>query len=623
MTDRMAEDGASPATAQASEGAGAAAGAGAPRPSAAMRGARALLLVALVLVFGAPLLLGKYAVGHDFLFYLPRLVEFHENLRHGILFPRWAADLGAGHGQPLFLYYPPLFYYLCELWIACGLNLIWAVNLSCLALAAVAAAMMRRWAACHWGELGGALAATAYLFAPYVCVDLYVRHALAEFAAFAFYPIALDGIGRYARGGTRCHLLQGALGVAGVLWCHHPAALLFAPLVAGYGAWLAWEARSWRVLGGVAAAGGLGGLLSAHVLLPALLEREFVKLDLLMTGYPLYTNHFVYPWQLFAGGWSYRGSAVGDGGELPFGLGWAHLALLAAAWAFGWRERGRMRPGERALLGGATAAILLYCLAMLPLAQPLWDRVKFLQYMQFPWRLLAPVTVCLAFAAGAAGQGLAGLRAGRRMAACVAAFGLVLALNFAHARPSLLVDVTLETLAPGELARSEITVLSVNEFEPRWVTKSPPFAAEPVRVVEGTATAVFERRSPECLRVSGAAATAAVLEVATYWFPGWSARVNGQAAGVTAAAGSGYLRVALPTAGAYEVELTLERTGVQRAGLALAALGVLAMGGIALGWSWRGGHGGPPLRRTAGLAETGHWLFPSRPVLRRPGRANP
>src|SRR5262245_14524135 len=51
-----------------------------------------LALVVLVNIC-VPLINGKLNSGHDTLRYLPRLVEFHENIRQGIWIPRWAPDL--------------------------------------------------------------------------------------------------------------------------------------------------------------------------------------------------------------------------------------------------------------------------------------------------------------------------------------------------------------------------------------------------------------------------------------------------------------------------------------------------------------------------------------------------
>ena len=67
----------------------------------------AIGIAALALPVSMPLLTTALAAGHDTFVYVPRLVEFHESIREGVLLPRWAPDLSGGYGQPLFLFTPP------------------------------------------------------------------------------------------------------------------------------------------------------------------------------------------------------------------------------------------------------------------------------------------------------------------------------------------------------------------------------------------------------------------------------------------------------------------------------------------------------------------------------------
>ena len=251
-------------------------------------------LLVLALPVCLPLLTNELPGGHDTFEYLPRQVEFHENIRHGILLPRWAPDLSTGYGQPFFLFNPPLLYYFAELWHLVGFDFVTALNLACVVLIALSGVSMFLLGALFFGATGGWLAAVAYVYAPYFHVNLYVRHALAEFAAFPFYPLALYGFARYARDGRRRFLLVGSIGYAGVLVSHHPAALLFTILLIAFIAFLAWQASNWnllwRQLGGVFL--GLG--LSAGIWLPSLLEMQSVSVGLLLEGYLNYSNHFVY-----------------------------------------------------------------------------------------------------------------------------------------------------------------------------------------------------------------------------------------------------------------------------------------------------------------------------------------
>jgi hypothetical protein len=74
------------------------------------RAAAAATLVACAVVALHPLFRGRLVSGHDATEYPPRLVEMARVVGEGHLPPIWAPDLGAGHGQPLFEFAPPLVY---------------------------------------------------------------------------------------------------------------------------------------------------------------------------------------------------------------------------------------------------------------------------------------------------------------------------------------------------------------------------------------------------------------------------------------------------------------------------------------------------------------------------------
>ena len=156
-------------------------------------------LILLALPVCIPLCTRSVLWGHDGFVYFPRLVEVHENITHGVLIPRWAPDLGRGTGQPLFLFHPPMIYYFGEVWHLLGFDFVTAMNLACLVVVLLSAAAMFLLARLYFGEAGGWLAAAAYLYVPYFAVDLYVRSAMEEFAAFPFFALALYGFGAYAR----------------------------------------------------------------------------------------------------------------------------------------------------------------------------------------------------------------------------------------------------------------------------------------------------------------------------------------------------------------------------------------------------------------------------------------
>lgn len=544
-------------------------------------------LGALALPVCLPLATNQLLLGHDAYEYLPRLVEFHENIRHGILMPRWAADLSLGYGQPFFVYNPPVLYYLAEIWLLAGVDPLTALNLTCAEIVASSAVCMFLLGRLWFGTWGGFLAAAAYLYAPYFQVDLFVRQALAEFAAFPFYPLAFYGFARYRRDREARFLLLGAAAYAGVIGAHHAAALLFSPLLLSFAVFQALQGKSWKLLLAQMGALTLGLGLGASVWAPGLFEREFVKLDRLLEGYLQYTNHFVYLQQLFATSWGYGISAPGYEDGMSFSLGWSHVLLAAVGWlAAGRWLSGAERGEKRRLVGLLSGGCVVFSVLMLAGSEWFWATLPLMQYIEFPWRMLAPASFCLALVIGAAGQGLSGGQGlsravAWRKPAMAAALGLLILPNLHHIAPAGYRPVDLGQWTPEQIARRGISVTTRNEYEPRWA-ELPPYRADTVRVVAGGAQGELLRHSPAYWSGQVKAAAESTIEISCFFFPGWQASVDGRQVAIETAQGSGLIQLRVP-AGEHRVELAFHRTTLRAAADALTLLSAVVLAGL---WGW-------------------------------------
>ena len=449
-------------------------------------------LTLLALPVCIPLLSSSVLWGHDGFVYFPRLVEVHQNLIHGILLPRWAPDLGRGTGQPLFVFHPPMIYYLGELWHVLGVDVVTAMNLACVVVVLASAAAMFLLAKLYFGDAGGWLGAAAFLYAPYFAVDLYVRSAMEEFAAFPFFALAMYGFGAHARDGRRRHWLIGIAAYAAVLLCHFPAALLFTPLLLAFLVFTSWMERSWAVLWRQAAGFLLALGLSAFVWLPALAARQFVLMQRAVEGNGRYFDHFVYLHQLFYSPWGYGLSVPGPNDGMSFALGWSQLLLAILAWVWIYR---RPQRGDRRQLRffGCAAAIL--CFLMLPDALWFWQQFPFLQNVQLPWRLLGPVALCLALLVAPLGKLLAATPRWR-LAGMTAAMALLIVPNLSHMQPGRTIDVDLGFWTPQRLALSGFESTTMAEVTPRWMKGLPSYTPLAVTVLSGDAEVQSPGRTP-------------------------------------------------------------------------------------------------------------------------------
>jgi hypothetical protein len=402
-----------------------------------------VFVFALSLFALAPLLSkGYFFDAHDADHSVFFLVEFDRAIRDGVLWPRWGPDHAMGYGYPIWIVYAPLAFFVAEGFHLLGLGLTAAVKMTWAAAFLFGGwgmfALLRRWFGRGDVALVGAL---VYVYAPYHLLTIYVRAALAEFCAMAWFPWVVLAFSDLVDAGAqdRSRTLRGialaGLALAGLLLTHTGTILVFVPLLAAYlvfalarRAYRHAGARAragegaaaprsvlWRDLGStfarLAAAGLLAGGLAAIFLLPAFLEQRYVAQESWLGNTYNYQRHFVFPNQLLDPFWGYGYSddPTGPNDGMSFQLGMAGVVLAVTAAVAGLRWRAPQRSTTAFFL-----AVLLVTLAiMMPMARPLWDAIGPLAILQFPWRLLSIAVLCLAILAGAA---VAGVIAGNRAA---------------------------------------------------------------------------------------------------------------------------------------------------------------------------------------------------------------
>ena len=621
----------------------------------------AMALLALAPALAAEGMVATRAAG-DSPFNLQRVHQMALALSDRHLPPRWMPDAAYGMGYPFWNYYAPLAYLWAGLVAALGGGVVGAVKVTqalCFLAAGWGAWRLGR---DTWGSrAAGVLVAASYTFAPYHMVNVYARgDALAELAAYATFPwllVALEGV--VARPRPR-RVAALAIATALLLLSHNISALLFLPLLAAYGLWrllggtgrlvspasgkaprgkapLEVEAlrRQWRARAGAggppadwvvdlgtmlarlearlwplrrwlgrplaAVAGGLllGAGLAAWFWMPALGERELVRLAESTSGYFDYRNHFL-GWDLLRPGLPYDYDAEAGA---PVGMAWPQLVVALLGLVLGWR-----RGARRAALRFWAVAALATTAMITPLSAPLWSVTPLLPFAQFPWRWLSVQALALALLAGplapAAASWLEGR--GRRAAGWAAALGLATLLA-----ASAMLGLAPEIVAIAPPTRADVQafeLLSGNvgstvraEYLPQSVRPRPFTGVDVVLGREGDPRALSGTLSSATLLRSEAAAQewqievegleAAVLVFPTLAFPGWMMALDEQTpVPVEAETGTGWLRVEVPP-GAHTLRLWLGRSDVRAFAELLSLVALLLLATLWLAAPLRAGRG--------------------------------
>ena len=368
-------------------------------PSAFAVGLAVSLVAGLAAVL--PLLRRGPSCGQDFDFHLQSWLAVRAAWHAGLWAPHWVAGANYGAGEPRFVFYPPLSWLLGA---GLGVVLPWAwvpAAFMAVCFAGAAGAMQR--VARDWCSPGtAALAGVMYALSPYLLFTGYERTAYAELLAAVWMPLLLGALPA-----ARLPVGRVAMLLAALWYTNAPAGVMGCYLVLLATLWRAGFARrladSGRELARGAGALTLGCGLAGNYLLPAWYEQRFVSIARAVGPGMRVEDSFLF---------EHTGEAYHDQVlRTASGIVVVTLAVGAfAVMAILWRKRDIARlPAEHGNGSApcrAVAALALFvvlcALLQLHWSDPLWRLLPELRFLQFPWRLMLPVSAVVALLAAMA-----------------------------------------------------------------------------------------------------------------------------------------------------------------------------------------------------------------------------
>ncbi|MFV1917701.1 MAG: 6-pyruvoyl-tetrahydropterin synthase-related protein, partial [Patescibacteria group bacterium] len=204
-----------------------------------------------------------------------RQLEMEKCFLDGQIPCRWVPDMGYGFGFPLFNFYPPLPYLMGQGIRLIGYSFVTTAKLMFALSFIVSGITMYLLAKDFFGRLGGVLSGVFYIWAPYYAVDVYVRGAMNEVWALAWFPLIFWAGYRLIiskkREGIRWIILL-ALAYFALFTSHNLMVLIFTPF---FGMWILlhlWRENKWSRIPQllISMVWALG--LAAFFTLPALAE---------------------------------------------------------------------------------------------------------------------------------------------------------------------------------------------------------------------------------------------------------------------------------------------------------------------------------------------------------------
>lgn len=504
----------------------------------------ALFIVILFGILAARSLLFQpgYFNMHDDL-QMMRQLEMEKCFLDGQIPCRWVPDMGYGFGFPLFNFYPPLPYLIGELFRVVGFSFVTTAKLTFALSFIVSGLTMYLLAKEFFGRLGGILSSVFYIWAPYHAVDVYVRGAMNEAWAMAWFPLIFWSAYRLIKAKKKRlarWIIILALSYFALFTSHNLMVLIFTPF---FGAWLLlhlWREKGWSRLPHLIFSGILAFLLAAFFTLPVLIEKKYVQVDTLVVGYYDYIAHFAsLPQLLFSRFWGYGPSVWDTSDGMSFQIGHFHwLGSLLAAVFVGIRYLKR-----KTLETIDYVAILLFLVGWLSLfmahsrSTPLWKLVAPLQFVQFPWRFLTTATFVFAFLMGVIPKLLAKVKKDflprfiSRNFELVIVFAASVALvmfNWSYFKPEKMGALTDEekfTDAAWELQQTA----GIYDYLPNAAKEAPKSPRQHVaEVVNGKGEIVDPRQGTNWAEFKAKIEGDADVRIGIFKFPGWEAKVDGE-----------------------------------------------------------------------------------------------
>lgn len=490
--------------------------------------------------------------GHDVEFHLYSWLEVLSAWKHGIYYPRWAAQAHFGYGEPRFIFYPPASWTL-----GASLSAIfpWSIAASIYIWLALVLAgltmyvLMRRWL----DRSDAIFAAVLYAVNPYHLVIVYWRSAFAELLASCLLPLLLllvvravgqkDDQKEDQKVDQKTGVIVPLSLVLAAAWLTNaPAAVMIHYSLGLLIVLLAWHQRAPRLLlvAGTAVALGIG--LAAFYLLPAIYEQKWVNIAAAVSAGSRPPDNFLF-------------IHTGDADHDAFNrvVSWVAVleivGTLVAAWAAKrWCDKNRALWGP--LFFWAAAASLL----MFPASGFVWRLLPKLQFMQFPWRWLLCLSLIFSIFITVGLQ-----KWWMRLAVCFVAM-LVIGSAWRDIQPPWW-DNAADLREMKDNLADRVGYEGVDEYTP--LEADPTAIDKDARsvTVDGPAHAAIRvlRWGPESKEFTVQMSAPDQLALRLFRYPAWRVEVNGRVVDTAARENTGQMLVPVE-AGMNRVRLTFVRT---------------------------------------------------------------
>ncbi len=456
---------------------------------------------------------GTYESG-DLSLHAKFAMSFYESLRDGQIIPQWASMLCGGFGCPHFIFLYTLPYYVVSLFHFSGFSFIDSVK-SVLIVSYISSGITMYLFVKNLtkNSIAGMTSGVFYLFAPYHLVDMHFRVAIGEMSSFVFVPLFFYFSSKTIEQRQVGWIFGNAATFCMLLLSHQVISSVAIPLTTVYTI-LFWKVHKsdlsslYRFLASLVT----GVLISSFYWIPLLFEAKYTSFSHIKSlSFEPLISYLYSPWR-------YGLLFQGPTGHLSYVLGYAHLAVLfLGIIMFARKKIIKKIRGQFLFFLGAFCVLFFF---MQPFFKPVLERIPIVSNFQMISRMLVLLMFIISAIAGVISLSL---KKKYIYALCIITIGITI-LNWGNRRmiPQI-TDYELRNDIVGSANGHELVAPIWIDRSGYWNLKKPKLSLE---ILKGNARIKEISRTSVTRQYIVLADSPVTLKENTYYFPGWTLRLN-------------------------------------------------------------------------------------------------
>lgn len=463
--------------------------------------------------------------------------------------PRYVPDLSFGFGYPLFTFVYPLPFYIAEAFHLIGFSLVNSVKLVFGLSIPLSMYTMYRLLRHFMSRQFSLAGAVLYVYAPYRAVEMFVRGTIGEMVAFVFLPlITLSFIKLTGTKKSFKWVGIAGLSTAALVLSHNIMAYAFMPfliiLILARIIWVVKDKKEaiTRSFFGLL----LGFLTSIYFWLPAIYESRLMAYDTVFNFY----DHFPTLKQLITPFFGYGASVPGPYDTMSFYIGFVGLVVVLLGFIFFVRNYKKFFRDEKVFLLWGILIFFSSIFMMNHRSAFLWENLPLLPYFQFPWRFLAMITFCSPIFL----LGFSKLSLKKQDLSGFISFTVILLailLNFNYFKTSEYLgrgdDYYINRYIPVSVASDAYKQTSEEYLRLPKNTEKRPDKLHKRAYTDSNVSILIDEKNALNASITTNSPSEFELNYNKYFYPGWSAKIDGESVEITPGKPFGQITILVPS----------------------------------------------------------------------------